>query len=186
MLSGRTTYQKLLNSPLFDHIVDDMFSTRTGTLTPGGTGRGIGGLRGRFGRGRFTWTQTTSDFDQDYGFYDTNFKMNLETSPSSRLSLSGYLGQDNLGLNLPSFRDTQRQQLMDWGNQVGRLMWTRILTDSFIGSLQFSASRYTSNFEVGGDQQQSSDQRGVSEVFWSERWRVLLWKNNTSPGSSST
>ena len=32
MFSGRRTYQEVLNSPLFDHIVDEMFSTRIGTI----------------------------------------------------------------------------------------------------------------------------------------------------------
>jgi hypothetical protein len=49
MLSGRRTYQELLNSPLFDHIVDDLFSTRTGTLT---TAPGAGGAPGGGGFGR--------------------------------------------------------------------------------------------------------------------------------------
>ena len=175
MVSSRTTYQKLLNSPLFSHIVDDMFATRTGTFVPAGGDRGgmggrmggpggdIAGLRDRFGRGQFNWTQTTSSFDQDYGFYDTNFKINLEPSPSDRISLSGYFGNDGLSLNLPSFRETQRQQLMDWGNQIGRIRWTRVYTDNFIGNVQFCASRYVSNFDVAGNEAQSSDQlRGFS------------------------
>ena len=187
MVSSRTTYQKLLNSPLFGHIVDDMFATRTGTFTPagggtggpsgpGGMGGGMAGLRGRFGRGQFNWTQTTSDFGQDYGFYDTNFKVNLETSSSDRISLSGYFGNDGLNLNLPSFRETQRQQLMNWGNQIGRLRWTRVYTDNFIGNVQFCASRYVSNFDVAGDEAQSSDQRRGFSLNRNNRLMDLTFK----------
>ena len=47
MFSGRRTYQEVLNSPLFEHIVDEMFSTRIGTIgTAPGAGGGPGGLRG--------------------------------------------------------------------------------------------------------------------------------------------
>jgi hypothetical protein len=97
MLSGRRTYQELLNSPLFDHIVDDLFSTRTGTITSTNTGPpGFGGGRGGGGRGgfgpggggfggqRINFTGETSSFEQDYGFYDANFKMTLEPSTSNR------------------------------------------------------------------------------------------------------
>ena len=33
MVSGRRTYQEMLDSPLFSHIVDEIFSTRSGTIT---------------------------------------------------------------------------------------------------------------------------------------------------------
>ena len=165
MVSGRRTYQELINSPLFSHIVESMFSTRTGTLgsagpapgdgfAPAGLG-GVGGGGRRFGRARFNFGPTTSNFDQGYNFYDTNFKINLDPSPSNKLSLSGYLGHDGLDLTLPSFRTTQRQQLLDWGNQVGSLRWMQIVTDRFLSNIQFSVSRYASNFSVNatGDDQ---------------------------------
>ncbi len=171
MISGRRTYQELINSPLFSHIVDSMFSTRTGTLasaTPaGGPGFGLAGLgggtggggRGRFGRTRFNFGQTTGNFDQGYNFYDTNFKINLDPSPSNKLSLSGYLGQDQLDLTLPSFRNTQRSQLLDWGNQVASLRWMHVYTDRLLGNVQFSASRYASNFSVNT----TRDDQGVQD-----------------------
>ncbi len=156
MISGRRTYQELINSPLFSHIVDSMFSTRIGTLASaapaGGVGFGVAGLGGgagrRFGSTRFNFGRTTGDFDQGYNFYDTNFKINLDPSPSNKLSLSGYLGHDELDLTLPSFRNTQRSQLLDWGNQVGSFRWMHVYTDRLLGNVQFSVSRYASNFSV--------------------------------------
>ena len=139
MISGRRTYQEILNSPLFSHLVDEMFSTRTGTIGPaqvagagpggggpggggfrpggggqGGGGPGGGGLRGRFGQGRIDFAQATSNFDQGYHFYDTNFKLNLDSSDSDKISVSGYIGQDQLDLNfaiLPKYGPTAVDEL---------------------------------------------------------------------------
>ena len=157
MLSGRRTYQELLNSPLFDHIVDDLFSTRTGTLTAGpggggagGFGRRGGGFGGGFGNRQFNFADQTSSFDQQYGFYDANFKLTLEPSSSDRLSVSGYVGNDALDLGLPSFRNTgvSRNQLMDWGNAVGRVALMHLFGSRLMTTTQASASRYESNFQV--------------------------------------
>lgn len=166
MLSGRRTYQELLNSPLFDHIVDDLFSTRTGTITstaaPPGLGGRFGGQRGGFGPGgggfggqRINFTGETSSFNQDYGFYDANFKLTLEPSTTDRISLSGYVGNDALDLALPSFRGTNRNQAMDWGNAVGRLAWTHLFSNRLLGNLHVSASRYQSDFGVAEIEQAS-------------------------------
>lgn len=173
MFSGRRTYQEVLNSPLFDHIVDEMFSTRIGTIGagpvtgggPGGFGGGgFGGRQGggRFGQARFNFQQQTSDFGQDYGFYDTNFKLNLDVSDNDRVSVSGYMGNDALNLSLPSFREQTRDQLMDWGNRIARFKWLHIYTDNLIGNVQVSASRYLSNFDVATNQNEAanSDQAG--------------------------
>lgn len=173
MLSGRRTYQELLNSPLFDHIVDEMFSTRIGTLgsgaagTAGATGGGFGGGRfggggGRFGGGQFNFGQTTSSFDQGYGFYDTNFKLNLDVSERDKVSVSGYLGNDALDLGLPSFGGQTRNQLMDWGNQIGRVRWTHLYTDNLIGNVQLSTSRYASNFEIASQNQTDGDGQAIA------------------------
>jgi outer membrane receptor for ferrienterochelin and colicin len=167
MLSGRRTYQELLNSPLFDHIIDDLFSTRTGTIsaTTGPPGpAGGGGRRGGFGPGgggfggpRINFTGETSSFNQDYGFYDANFKMTLEPSTSDRFSLSGYVGNDALDLALPSFGQQTRNQAMDWGNAVGQLSWTHLYTNQLLGTMHVSASRYQSNFGVAEAEQQAGE-----------------------------
>jgi ferric enterobactin receptor len=162
MLSGRRTYQELLNLPLFDHIVDDLFSTRTGTITTtnagppgnGGRGGGFGPGGGGFGGQRISFAPETSSFNQDYGFYDANFKMTLEPSTSDRLSLSGYVGNDVLDLALPSFRGQDRNQAMDWGNRVGQLSWTHLYTDQLLGTVRLSASHYGSDFGVAEIEQQ--------------------------------
>ena len=164
MLSGRRTYDEVLESPLFSHLVDEMFSTRIGTIStnPGAGGGpfGFGGGQGagRFGGTRFNFQQQTGNFEQDYGFYDSNFKLNLDVSENDRLSISGYLGRDALDLSLPSFRQQTRDQLMDWGNQIARLNWQRIYTNNLIGNVQVSASRYVSNFDVASNR--NADQTG--------------------------
>ena len=170
MVSGRRTYQEVLNSPLFSHIVDDMFSTRTGTFaaapTPQGAPGGALGLR-RGGGGKFNFGTTTSSFDQTYNFYDLNFKANWDVSPTDGLSLSGYIGKDGLDLSLPSFRETTRQQLTDWGNQVTSLRWTRTYTDQLVGTTQASLSRYNSNFDVASSEEQQG-RRGLGLNRWNE------------------
>jgi hypothetical protein len=166
MFSGRRTYQELLNSPLFNHIVDEMFSTRIGTLGGAGTAGDVGGIPGgapgagggrgggaRFGGGQVNFGQTTSSFDQAFGFYDTNFKLNMDLSDRDKISASGYWGHDVLDLSLPSFRGETRDQLMDWGNQIGRLKGTHLYTDNLVGNVQFSMSRYGSNFEIASQNQ---------------------------------
>ncbi len=164
MLSGRRTYEEVLKSPLFSHLVDEMFSTRIGTISAspgaGGGSFGFGGRQGegRFGGTRFNFQQQTGSFEQDYGFYDSNFKLNLDVSENDRLSISGYLGRDALDLSLPSFRQQTRDQLMDWGNQIARINWQRIYTNNLIGNVQVSASRYVSNFDVASNR--NADQTG--------------------------
>ena len=185
MISGRRTYQELINSPLFSHIVDSMFSTRTGTLAsaarPGSVGFGVAGLGGgtgrRFGRTRFNFGQTTDNFDQGYNFYDTNFKINLDLSPSDKLSFSGYLGHDELELTLPSFRNTERNQLLGWGNQVGSFRWLHVYADKLLGKVQFSVSRYASNFSVnttGDDQGVRDGEAGGPRGFGLDRDNRIL------------
>ncbi len=121
------------------------------------SGPGGGGFGGRFGRARFNFDQTSSDFQQDYSFCDSNFKINFQPSDNSQVSLSGYLGGDGLTLGLPSFRqEVQRNQAMNWGNQVGRALWTQWMSDRLKWSVQLSASRYDSNFGVADSESQDA------------------------------
>ncbi len=73
-------------------------------------------------------------------FYDLNAKLNYKLSDKDRLYLSGYFGQDDLGL----------QDLfgINWGNATGTLRWNHIINDKLFSNTSLIFSDYSYNIGI--------------------------------------
>lgn len=78
-------------------------------------------------------------------FYDFNAKMNYQLGEKDRLYVSGYLGNDHLGVG----------ELfgLDWGNTTGTLRWNHIFNNKLFSntSLIYSNYKYKININSGAD-----------------------------------
>ena len=81
----------------------------------------------------------------DFGFYDLNAKITQDFGPNDKVSISGFLSNDNLafssfglGLNL------------DIGNRLLSGRWTHLFSENIFSTLNVSYSNYFNNFK--GDQ----------------------------------
>jgi hypothetical protein len=73
-------------------------------------------------------------------FYDLNAKLNYKLSKKDRLYLSGYFGQDDLGLGTLFG--------INWGNATGTLRWNHLITDKLFSNLSLIYSDYSYNINV--------------------------------------
>jgi hypothetical protein len=73
-------------------------------------------------------------------FYDLNAKANYQLGESDRLYLSGYFGQDVLGLG-NTFG-------IDWGNATGTFRWNHLFNDKLFSNLSLIYSTYDYNVNV--------------------------------------
>lgn len=78
-------------------------------------------------------------------FYDFNAKMNYQLGEKDRLYISGYLGNDHLGVG----------ELfgLDWGNTTGTLRWNHIFNNKLFSntSLIYSNYKYKIGINSGAD-----------------------------------
>lgn len=79
-----------------------------------------------------------------YYFYDLNARVNQELGGSDRFVASGYLGRDDLHLDLDegSFVNVR------WGNTAFTGKWTHVFSPSVFGNFVTVFSRYTSDTSV--------------------------------------
>ncbi len=70
-------------------------------------------------------------------FYDLNLKVNYQLDDKNTLYLSGYLGQDNVGLS-NNFSTI-------WGNTTATLRWNHLFTSKLFGNTSFIYSNYNYN-----------------------------------------
>ncbi len=80
-----------------------------------------------------------------FNFYDANAKITQDITSNDRISLSGFLSADNLGLD-----GNGVQFDIGIGNRAGSLRWTHIFGDDLFAVVNLSGSRYTNGF--GGNQ----------------------------------
>jgi hypothetical protein len=82
----------------------------------------------------------TEEFkDNRLYFYDLNLKANYKINDKNRIFLSGYFGQDNLGLG----------ELfgINWGNATGTIRWNSVLSPKLFSNTSFIFSNY--NYKIG-------------------------------------
>ncbi|WNJ15953.1 TonB-dependent receptor domain-containing protein [Pontibacter sp. G13] len=92
-----------------------------------------------------------------YYFYDLNAKVNYVISPNDRLYLSGYMGDDDLGLKLTEEFGTPNEDLSilefdtgsRWGNRVAALRWNHIWNPKVFSNLTATFTNY--RFKVEND-----------------------------------
>ncbi len=81
----------------------------------------------------------TDDFkDNRLYFYDLNLKANYKINDKNRVFLSGYFGQDNLGLG----------ELfgINWGNATGTIRWNSVISPKLFSNTSFIFSNY--NYKI--------------------------------------
>ena len=78
-------------------------------------------------------------------FYDLNMKANYNIDDKNRIFLSGYFGQDVLGLGT-TFG-------INWGNATGTMRWNHLFSDKLFSntSLIFTNYDYKINIDFGGN-----------------------------------
>lgn len=73
-------------------------------------------------------------------FYDFNTKINYQIDDKNKVFLSGYFGQDVLGLS-KEFRT-------GWGNQTGTIRWNHIFSNKLFMANSLYLGRYNYNFKI--------------------------------------
>ncbi|MFA5513075.1 MAG: TonB-dependent receptor [Candidatus Kapaibacterium sp.] len=107
----------------------------------------------------------------DFGFYDVNAKITQDISESDRLSLSGFISDDNF-----NFATSGVDMDMFLGNKSAGLKWTHIFGKDFFMNVNISGSYYRNGFnqELSGFKMNVENSitdftfRGSTEYFISE------------------
>jgi len=84
--------------------------------------------------------KTTEDPLPDYYFYDLTGKVNFDFSSKDKLTLSTYLGSDDLDFQVS--RTTPDHLSLNWGNRTYSAKYGRIISDQVYSRLIVSGSRY--------------------------------------------
>lgn len=77
-----------------------------------------------------------------FNFYDVNAKITQDITDKDRLSLSGFLSSDDLGLN-----GNDIEFGIGIGNRAGALHWTHIFGDNLFSVVNVSGSHYKNGFD---------------------------------------
>ncbi len=95
-----------------------------------------------------------------YFFYDANFKLNQNFGQNDRVSLVGYLGQDDLdwaiGVNEISID-------MGWGNRTATLNWTHVFSPTVFSTIMATYSRYRASVGVNFGGSSFKQDNGVDD-----------------------
>ena len=79
-----------------------------------------------------------------YYFYDVNAKLNQDWGDRDKLTVSAYLGRDDLGFDLEA--DTFFK--IRWGNTAGTVKWNHLFTSSLYGNFMIVGSKYFSDTDL--------------------------------------
>lgn len=104
-------------------------------------------------------------------FYDVNLKANYQLGDRDKLYLSGYLGQDKLGLGgLFS---------LDWGNKTGTLRWNHQFSPKLFSNTSLIYSDYKYNIDINNT---NSFRGHISSQIkdWNLKEEVTLYPSTTN------
>ncbi|MBK37260.1 MAG: TonB-dependent receptor [Gemmatimonadetes bacterium] len=79
-----------------------------------------------------------------YYFFDVNAKLNQDWGDRDKLTVSAYLGRDDLGFDLEE--DTFFN--IRWGNTAGTAKWNHLFTPSLYGNFMVAGSKYFSDTDL--------------------------------------
>lgn len=104
-------------------------------------------------------------------FYDLNTKLNYKLSKKDRVFLSGYFGQDDLGLgNLFG---------INWGNATGTLRWNHIINDKLFSNTSLIFSDYSYNINVNASGISASIHSEIRDWNLKEEMELFANPNNS-------
>lgn len=104
----------------------------------------IGGRRTYFELIKAALDGSTDINIPDFGFYDLNGKITQNLGDNDKISLSGFVSNDNLAAAEQGVAFE-----LDVGNRLAALRWTHIFDDNLFSETNLSYSRYQTQF--GGD-----------------------------------
>jgi len=100
-------------------------------------------------------------------FYDLNAKLNYKLTKKDRLYLSGYFGQDDLGVG-SLFG-------LNWGNATGTLRWNHIINDKLFSNLSLIYSDYSYNININTSGISANIYSGIRD--WNLKEELELFAN---------
>ncbi len=103
-------------------------------------------------------------------FYDLNTKLNYKLSKKDRLYLSGYFGQDDLGIG-SIFG-------INWGNATGTLRWNHLISDKLFSNLSLIYSDYSYNINVNASGISANIRSAIRD--WNLKEELELFANPTN------
>ncbi|MEK7818852.1 MAG: TonB-dependent receptor [Bacteroidota bacterium] len=80
-----------------------------------------------------------------YYFYDGNGKINFDISENDKLSISGYLGKDNLNFKIGEGTNLN----LWWGNSTSSLKWTHIFSPIMFSNFILTQSNFNTSLKGG-------------------------------------
>jgi hypothetical protein len=90
-----------------------------------------------------------SDVTGGYYFYDLNAKINWRISPSDRIYLSAYMGNDKFYVDSEDgdsyYSRTKNSSGLSWGNITSAFRWNHVFTSRLFGNTTLTYSRYRMN-----------------------------------------
>ncbi|WP_044204474.1 TonB-dependent receptor [Flammeovirga sp. OC4] len=89
-------------------------------------------------------------------FYDLNLKANYRISEKDRIFISGYFGQDKLGMD--------GSVNMDYGNATGTMRWNHVFNSKLFSNTSFIYSNYNYEFGFGEDEDQISLESVIKDI----------------------
>ena len=113
----------------------------------------IGSLSGSFRRTYID--QTYSKFIKnlpDYYFDDGNLKGFFQLGDRDNLTASYFGSKDNLNFQVDNSSPQSPHVLYDWGNTLGSLNWTHLLSDRIYTNFLLTGTEFKSNFNLNESQ----------------------------------
>jgi hypothetical protein len=121
-------------------------SSRIGLQGPIGNGSWfISGRRTYFDLVKKLLPENPEEPIPDFGFYDVNAKITQDFGANDKISISGFLSNDNL-----EFSSFGLSLGLDIGNRLLSARWTHIFDETIFSTVNVSYSKYFNNFK--GDQ----------------------------------
>lgn len=111
-------------------------------------------------------------------FYDLNAKLNFQLGEKDRLYVSGYLGQDRLGVG-DLFG-------LDWGNKTATLRWNHIFNNRLFSNTSLIYSNYDYNISINSGTNRFNIYSNISDYNLKQefQWNVSN-RNNVRFGLNS-
>lgn len=109
----------------------------------------VGAISGSLRRTYFDKT-VARFFDDipDYYFYDGHLKAYFDLNENNKLTVSTYLGRDDLDYKFEEGGPDDERLDYTWGNSTGSVRWTRIFSPQLFGNFWITASHFGSKFRV--------------------------------------
>ena len=99
-----------------------------------------------------------TDQNVGYFFHDVTAKFNYKFSESSRLYLSGYLGDDKAYSQIEESYQGFKSEFdsdLQWGNRILALRWNQIISNKLFANATLTYSRYKFNISTGFQESQN-------------------------------